>query len=115
MKIQKDPIKRKISRISNGESPAYLISFPAAGAISWISPCRLEIAAAVELGPAAAASHGRNFHGGDPQPSKARDITKLSLEDLAADLNLGPVSSAIDVLIGGPPSRHACLLIKHCG
>jgi hypothetical protein len=34
--------------------------------------------------------------------SKARDITKLTPEELAADLGLGPVASAIDVLVGGP-------------
>jgi hypothetical protein len=34
--------------------------------------------------------------------SKARDITKLTPEELGADLGLGPVASAIDVLVGGP-------------
>lgn len=36
---------------------------------------------------------------------KARDISTLSPEVLAAELNLGPVGAAIDVLVGGPPCQ----------
>ena len=36
---------------------------------------------------------------------QARDITALSPEALAAELNLGPVGAAIDVLVGGPPCQ----------
>lgn len=64
-----------------------------------------KLAAAVELDPFTAASHGRNFHGGEERHSQARDITELAPEALAAELGLGPVASAIDVLVGGPPSQ----------
>jgi DNA (cytosine-5)-methyltransferase 1 len=64
-----------------------------------------EIAAAVELDVQAAASHGRNFHGGDAGHSKARDITELRPEILAKELELGKVAEAIDVLVGGPPCQ----------
>jgi site-specific DNA-cytosine methylase len=41
----------------------------------------------------------------DARHSKARDITKLTPEELAIDLGLGPVASAIDVLVGGLPCQ----------
>ena len=64
-----------------------------------------EIRAAVESDPDAARSHGLNFHGGAPEHSQARDITVTHPEDLAADLDLGPVDTAIDVIVGGPPCQ----------
>ena len=64
-----------------------------------------DLAAAVEIDPEAAASHGRNFHPGDPRHAVARDITGLTPEALAAELNLGPVVRGIDVLVGGPPCQ----------
>jgi DNA (cytosine-5)-methyltransferase 1 len=53
-----------------------------------------KIAAAVEFDPFAAASHGRNFHRGDPRHSKARDITKLSPEALLPKLKSGQGGAA---------------------
>jgi DNA (cytosine-5)-methyltransferase 1 len=106
MKKQKNPIIRKISRVAGGSRPRVLDLFSGCGGLSLgFHRAGFEIAASVELDPAAAASHGRNFHGGDPQHSKARDITSLSPEELAAELNLGSVPSSIDVLIGGPPCQ----------
>ena len=64
-----------------------------------------EIRAAVESDPDAARSHGLNFHDGAPEHSQARDITVMHPEDLAADLDLGPVDTAIDVIVGGPPCQ----------
>lgn len=64
-----------------------------------------EIAAAVEFDSDAAASHGLNFHPGDSRHAQARDITKLSPEALCAELDLGEVSVAVDVIVGGPPCQ----------
>jgi DNA (cytosine-5)-methyltransferase 1 len=64
-----------------------------------------DIAAAVELDPDAAASHGANFHPDDPRHANARDITKLTPEALAEELELGDVVSAVDVIVGGPPCQ----------
>lgn len=106
MKTRKDPIKSKLSRIASGEAPRVLDLFSGCGGLSLgFHRAGFKIAAAVELDQMAAASHGRNFHGGDPNHSKARDITTLSPEDLAAELDLGPAKTAIDVLIGGPPCQ----------
>lgn len=106
MKSLYDPIREKIARIDAGGCPRVLDLFAGCGGLSLgFHRAGFKLAAAVELDPFAAASHGRNFHGGDLQHSKARDITKLRPEDLAADLGLGPVASAIDVLVGGPPCQ----------
>lgn len=60
---------------------------------------------AVEIDPDAARSHGLNFHKGDPRHSKARDITALSPEELAVELDFGPIADAVDVIVGGPPCQ----------
>lgn len=60
---------------------------------------------AVEFDPDAARSHGLNFHGGDPKHSQARDIIATRPEDLAAELDLGPVANSVDVIVGGPPCQ----------
>src|SRR4029077_19545376 len=41
----------------------------------------------------------------DPRHARARDITNLKPEDLCAELQLGPVSTAVDVIVGGPPCQ----------
>jgi DNA (cytosine-5)-methyltransferase 1 len=64
-----------------------------------------EIAAAVELDPDAARSHGANFHPSDPRHAQARDITATSPAALAGALGLGNVVQAFDVLVGGPPCQ----------
>ncbi len=92
--------------MANGGRPRVLDLFAGCGGChSDFQSTGFEISAAVELDPSAAASHGHNFHGRATQHSSPRDITSLSPEALAADLNLGPVGSAIDVLIGGPPCQ----------
>jgi DNA (cytosine-5)-methyltransferase 1 len=106
MKSQSHVVRNKIERIAAGERPRVLDLFSGCGGLSLgFHSAGFEISAAVEFDPFAAASHGRNFHRGDPRHSKARDITKLSPEALAAELELGSVASAIDVLIGGPPCQ----------
>ena len=42
---------------------------------------------------------------GAPAHSRARNITATHPEDLAAELSLGSVSDAFDVIVGGPPCQ----------
>jgi DNA (cytosine-5)-methyltransferase 1 len=100
------PIQQKMARIALGGRPRVLDLFAGCGGLSLgFHAADFEIAAAVELDPDAAASHGRNFHGSDPLHSTARNITELTPEALAKELGLGNVAEAIDVLIGGPPCQ----------
>src|SRR4051812_17415647 len=107
MKTSSDSvIFKKIARLAEGASPRVVDLFAGCGGLSLgFQRAGFKLAAAVELDPFAAASHGRNFHGGDVKHSHARDITKLAPDALAAELGLGPVASAIDVLVGGPPCQ----------
>ena len=99
-------VRQKIARLAAGRRPRVLDLFAGCGGLSLgFKAAGFELAAAVEWDPDAAASHGRNFHPGDPRHAIARDITNLSPEALASELNLGPVASAIDVLVGGPPCQ----------
>jgi DNA (cytosine-5)-methyltransferase 1 len=99
-------IRQKIARLQSGGTPRVLDLFAGCGGISLgFSAAGYTIAGAVEFDPEAAASHGRNFHGGDPAHSKARDITKTSPEQLAKDLQTGLTVEAFDVLVGGPPCQ----------
>jgi DNA (cytosine-5)-methyltransferase 1 len=106
MKDSSHIIRKKIARIAAGARPRVLDLFAGCGGLSLgFHASGFKIAAAVEVDPDAAASHGRNFHMSDAAQSKARDITTLTPEALAADLELGPVDLAIDVLVGGPPCQ----------
>lgn len=99
-------IHQKIARLQAGAKPRVLDLFAGCGGISLgFAAAGFSIGAAVEFDPEAAASHGRNFHGGDPVHSQARDITKTTPEQLAIDLKVGPPSEAFDILVGGPPCQ----------
>ncbi len=99
-------ILSKIARLQAGGTPRVLDLFAGCGGISLgFQAAGFEIAAAVEFDPDAAASHGANFHPGDPRHALPRDITKLSPEKLAEELELGSVASAVDVIVGGPPCQ----------
>lgn len=102
-----DPIiDAKIARLARGAKPRVLDLFAGCGGLSLgFLTAGFQIAAAVEFDPEAAASHGANFHPGDPRHAVARDITELAPDALAKALDLGPAGSAIDVLIGGPPCQ----------
>jgi DNA (cytosine-5)-methyltransferase 1 len=96
----------KIARLRHGGQPRVLDLFSGCGGLSLgFHAAGFRIEAAVEFDPHAAASHGANFHPGDPRHAKARDITALTPDDLAAELELGEVASAIDVIVGGPPCQ----------
>jgi DNA (cytosine-5)-methyltransferase 1 len=99
-------ILSKIARLQAGGAPRVLDLFAGCGGISLgFQSSGFEIAAAVEFDPEAAASHGANFHPGDPRHALPRDITKLSPDDLAEELGLGTVASAVDIIVGGPPCQ----------
>jgi DNA (cytosine-5)-methyltransferase 1 len=105
--MKKGPqVRNKIARLAAGGRPRVLDLFAGCGGLSLgFQSVGFELAAAVEIDPEAAASHGRNFHPGHRRHAMARDITALTPEELASDLDLGPVASAIDVLVGGPPCQ----------
>jgi len=98
-------IAQKIARLQAGGKPRVLDLFAGCGGLSLgIQAAGYEIVAAVENDPDAARSHGMNFHGGAEEHSKARDICSPP-EELAAELELGPVAEAFDVIVGGPPCQ----------
>jgi DNA (cytosine-5)-methyltransferase 1 len=99
-------IKSKIARINEGKSPRVLDLFSGCGGISLgFHAAGFEIVAAVEIDATAAATHAMNFHGGSVQHGRARDITVVEPEDLSAELGLGKVEEAFDILVGGPPCQ----------
>lgn len=104
-------LRRKIDRIARGEAPRVLDLFAGCGGLSLgfqAAGCR--IAAAVEIDEKAAATHALNFHKNATSELGAlhrhpRDITKTEPDELTADLGLGAVDEAFDIVIGGPPCQ----------
>ncbi|MCH9829017.1 MAG: DNA cytosine methyltransferase [Gammaproteobacteria bacterium] len=106
MSAKLQAVLQKISRLQAGGTPRVLDLFAGCGGISLgFLAAGFAIRGSVEFDPEAAASHGRNFHFGDPVHSSARDITKTSPDQLAAELQVGPTAEAFDVLVGGPPCQ----------
>lgn len=104
--MTEDVILRKLSRLRTGAKPRVLDLFAGCGGISLgFELAGFEMRAAVEFDPAAAKSHGLNFHSGAQVHSEPIDITKTSPEELCARLGLGAVSEAFDVVVGGPPCQ----------
>ncbi|WP_041373547.1 DNA cytosine methyltransferase [Phenylobacterium zucineum] len=105
--MSKDPtVLARIARLKSGAPPRVLDLFSGCGGLSLGFHAQgFDIVAAVEFDPAAAASHGANFHPEDPRHGRPRDITRLTPEQLALELDLGPVEQAVDVLVGGPPCQ----------
>lgn len=99
-------IRQKIARLANGAKPRVLDLFSGCGGLSLgFQAAGFSSGASVEVDPDAARSYGLNFHGGDPRHSRPRDIIKVHPADIVKELDLGPVASAFDVLIGGPPCQ----------
>ena len=98
-------IAQKLERLRKGEHPRVLDLFAGCGGLSLgFQAAGFSIVAAVENDPDAARSHGLNFHDGAEQHTKARDVL-TSPDALAEDLELGPVTDAFDVIVGGPPCQ----------
>lgn len=99
-------ISQKITRLRAGGRPRVLDLFAGCGGLSLgFQAAGFELRAALEFDADAARSHGLNFHGGAQEHSRPRDITETHPEDLAKELDLGPVAAAIDVIVGGPPCQ----------
>ena len=103
MKASTQSIRQKIARIAAGGRPRVLDLFAGCGGLSLgFHAAGFQIAGAVEIDADAAASHALNFHGGAREQGKARDIATLAPEELVRELELGQLSGAIDVMVGGP-------------
>ncbi len=99
-------IDQRVARLQAGGRPRVLDLFSGCGGLSLgFLAAGFEIRGAVEFDADAARSHGLNFHDGAPAHSRARDIITTHPEDLASELDLGPVDAAIDVIVGGPPCQ----------
>jgi DNA (cytosine-5)-methyltransferase 1 len=101
-----DVFKEKRARLARGETPRVLDLFSGCGGISLgFHRAGFSIDAAVELDELAAKSHAVNFHGGAPAHAAARDITAIEPDELTAELGLGRVDQAFDIVVGGPPCQ----------
>jgi DNA (cytosine-5)-methyltransferase 1 len=107
-----DPaLQRKLERLRRGEPPRVLDLFSGAGGISLgFMKAGFRIDGALEIDPLAARTHAANFHGhldrdASETHARPRDMTKVDPEALVAELGLGPIGDAVDVLVGGPPCQ----------
>ena len=98
-------IAQKVGRLRKGTPPRLLDLFAGCGGLSLgFRAAGFSIVAAVENEADAARSHALNFHDGAKQHSRARDVLTPP-EVLAEDLELGSVTDAFDVIVGGPPCQ----------
>jgi DNA (cytosine-5)-methyltransferase 1 len=104
--MNNDVLLRKLVRLQCEGKPRVLDLFAGCGGISLgFEAAGFDMRGAVEFDPDAARSHGLNFHAGALEHSEAIDITKTSPSELCMKLGLGPVTDAIDVVVGGPPCQ----------
>src|SRR5262245_8099337 len=101
MAIDPPAIASKLVRLRTGGMPRLLDLFAGCGGLSLgFQAAGFEIKAAVESDHHAARSHGINFHGGERKHSRPWDIVITDPWRLAAELELGALESAIDVIVG---------------
>ena len=103
-------LTRKLERLATGGNPRVLDLFSGAGGISLgFHREGFQIRGALEIEPLPALTHALNFHGGSPDlttlHARPHDITRVEPDQIAAELGLGAVEDAIDVLVGGPPCQ----------
>lgn len=108
--ITSSSLTRKLERLASGAKPRVLDMFSGAGGISLgFHRAGFDIVGALEIEPLPALTHALNFHGADPEltalHARPRDMTKVEPDELAAELRLGSVEDAVDVLVGGPPCQ----------
>ncbi len=97
----------KLDRLAKGGKPRVLDMFSGAGGISLgFQKAGFQIEGALEIDPLAALTHAINFHPDHAElHGRPRDMTKVEPDELVAELGLGSVDSAVDVLVGGPPCQ----------
>jgi DNA (cytosine-5)-methyltransferase 1 len=106
MEIDKLAISRKIRRFKGGQPLRVLDVFAGCGGLSLgFQAAGCVISGAVECDVDAARSHAMNFHSGQEEHARPRDITKITPHVLADELKLGDPALAIDVIVGGPPCQ----------
>lgn len=105
-------IVSKLKRLDGRKPLRTLDLFSGCGGLSLgFHAAGFEIVGSVELDPLAAESHARNFQRKAPPGvqvlhAKARDITRIDPDELAAELGLEtPSEEAVDVIIGSPPCQ----------
>lgn len=105
-----DSISHKHARFRNGSNLRVLDLFSGCGGLSLgFHKSGYSISANIELDKDAASSHAMNFHRDDSkfaQFAEAKDITKITADQLVSDLGLNDNKEMlIDVIIGGPPCQ----------
>jgi DNA (cytosine-5)-methyltransferase 1 len=109
-----NPIAKKLFRLSSDPAARLRVLdlFAGCGGLSLgFHAAGCEIVGAVEIDELAAQSHALNFYKDQPEDTirhhaRVRDITKIDPEQLIKeDLKLGSLTSAIDIIIGGPPCQ----------
>lgn len=104
----------KARRLALGAPPRVLDPFAGCGGLSLgFHRAGCSIVAGVDSDPHAAATHARNFHGGAGAHARPRDLTDPTVTpaSLSAELDLGPIEAAVDIVVGRPP----CQAFAHIG
>ena len=98
-------VAAKIGRLRKGIRPRLLDMFSGCGGLSLgFRAAGFDITAAIENDPDAARSHGENFHSGSTKHCLARDV-QVPPAAFTAEMDLGPVTDAFDIIVGGPPCQ----------